>query len=350
VVRSALRRTILVLASIALCVGVSASVAPAAALASSTVTVAPADAAAGWLARQLTDGDHFEVAFGPDVFPDQGLTIDAVFAFAAARTSGSFAARATTWLARPDIMPGYIGDGGTESYAGATAKLALAAEVRGLSPTNFGGANLIARLLALQAPSGQFVDRSAFGDFSNEIGQSLAVLALQRTPAGAPAAAVSFLAGIACADGGFPVFFGESPCVSDVDATSFAVQALQAAHRPLAAAAGLRWLVSVQDASGGFAGAGGVLNANSTGLAAQALFGSVHLAAAVKARQFLRTLQVGCAGAVASRGAIAFDRTGFDPSTAPRATAQGVLGLAGVGFSQLSGAGSSGPAPTLFCP
>jgi len=122
VVRSALRRTTLVLASIALCLGVSASVAPAAlASSSSTVTVAPDDAAAGWLARQLTDGDHFEVAFGPDVFPDQGLTIDAVLAFAAARTSDSFGARATTWLARPDIMLGYIGDGGTESYAGATA-------------------------------------------------------------------------------------------------------------------------------------------------------------------------------------------------------------------------------------
>ncbi len=50
-------------------------------------------------------------------------------------------------------------------------------------------------------------------------------------------------------------------------------------------------------------------------------------------------------------GDVLYDkRDGFDPSTAARATAQGILGLAGVGFSQLSSVGSSGPAPTLFCP
>lgn len=37
-----------------------------------------ADAAAGWLARQMVDGEHYEVEFGGQVFPDQGLTIDAV--------------------------------------------------------------------------------------------------------------------------------------------------------------------------------------------------------------------------------------------------------------------------------
>ena len=41
-------------------------------------TISPAKAAAGWLARQLTDGDHFEVKFGDETFPDQGLTIDGV--------------------------------------------------------------------------------------------------------------------------------------------------------------------------------------------------------------------------------------------------------------------------------
>jgi hypothetical protein len=348
VVRSTIRRTTVVFATIALCLGVGVSAGAAAAPAGATIN--PSAAAAGWLARQLTDGNHFEVSFGGESFPDQGLTIDAILAFAAARSSGDFGANAITWLAGPDILAGYIGDGGTESYAGATAKAALAAEVRGLNPSRFGGVDLIARLRALQAPSGQFVDRSAFGDFSNEFGQSLAILALQRTAAGAPNAAVSFLAGTECADGGFPVSFGGSPCVSDVDATSFAVQALKAAHRPGPAASGLQWLVSVQNANGGFASSGGTLNANSTGLAAQALFGSVHLVAAAHAFQFLRTLQVRCSGAVADRGAIAFDSTGLDPGTAARATAQGILGLAGVGFNQLSAAGSGGAAPTLLCP
>jgi hypothetical protein len=348
-VRSTIRRSSIVLITVVagLAVGVSTA---AVASPPANSTVIPSNAAAGWLARQMTNGDHFEVTFGDQTFPDQGLTVDAIFAFAATKTSNEFGARATTWLAQPDILASYIGDGGTESYAGATAKAALAVQVRGLDPTNFGGVDLITRLRALQEPSGRFVDRSLFGDFSNEFGQSLAVLALQRTAAGAPPAAVTFLAATACADGGFPVFFNESPCVSDVDATALAVQALKAAHRPVPAAAGLRWLVSVQNANGGFANSGGTLNANSTGLAAQALFGSVHIVAATRAFAFLRTLQVTCDGAVADRGAIAFDSTGLDPSTAARATAQGILGLAGVGFNQLSAAGSSGPAPTLRCP
>jgi hypothetical protein len=145
------------------------------------------------------------------------------------------------------------------------------------------------------------------------------------------------------------VFFNTSPCVSDVDATAFAVQALKAAHRPGIAAAGLAWLVGRQDPSGGFANAGATLNANSTGLAAQALFGSVHLAAAAKAFQFLRTLQVGCAGPVDQRGAIAFDLTGFSPDTAARATAQGVLGLARVGFADLTAAGAASDDAVLRC-
>ncbi|WP_247660672.1 hypothetical protein, partial [Micromonospora sp. D75] len=41
-------------------------------------------------------------------------------------------------------------------------------------------------------------------------------------------------------------------CTSDVDATALVTQALRAADRPADAAAGLRWLVSVQRADGGF--------------------------------------------------------------------------------------------------
>ncbi|RQX27337.1 peptidase, partial [Micromonospora chalcea] len=42
------------------------------------------EAAAGWLARQLVDGERFEAVFDGVAYPDQGLTLDAVFAFAAA--------------------------------------------------------------------------------------------------------------------------------------------------------------------------------------------------------------------------------------------------------------------------
>jgi len=305
------------------------------------------DAAAGWLARQMVDGEHFEVVFGDQSFPDQGLTIDGVLAFAAARTSDAYAARATAWLARPEILNGYTGGGGSESYAGATAKLALAAEVRGLDPGSFGGVDLLARLRELQAPSGRFTDRSDFGDFSNAFSQSFAILALGRA-GGAPAMAATYLAGSQCADGGFPLLFEQPTCTSQADATALAVQALLVAGRPLVAASAVRWLVGIQAADGSFSDAG-VPNANSTGLAAQALAVSGQLGAWLEARQFVLGLQVGCAGSATDRGAVAYSAEGFEQTTAVRATAQAVPGLAGAGLASLSAHGARPDAPTLRC-
>jgi len=307
------------------------------------------EAAAGWLARQLVDGERFEVVFDGVAYPDQGLTLDAVFAFAAAGVADDFGANALAWVTRPDIRDGYIGDGVTEAYAGATAKLALAVQVRGGDPTNVGGVDLIARLRSLQSPTGRFTDRSAFGDFSNVFSQSLAILALGRAAQDAPAVAASWLAGTRCADGGYPVVPAQPVCTSDVDATAMAVQALRAAGRHADAHAGLRWLVSVQRADGGFANADGTPNANSTGLAAQALRDGHQLLAWTRAQMFLARLQVGCAGEPAARGAIDFDGGTFDPATAPRATAQAVLGLTGTGYAGLSAADATAGAPVLVC-
>lgn len=308
-----------------------------------------ADAAAGWLARQMVDGERFEVDFGGEIFPDQGLTIDAIFAFATAKVADAYAVRATAWLARPDILSGYIGDGTVESYAGSTAKLALAIQVRGGNPAAFGGVDLITRLRGLQQPSGRFSDRSAFGDFSNGFSQAFAILALDRTAAGAPAPASAFLAASRCPDGGYPLLFAQASCVSEVDATAMAVQALLAAGRYADANAGLQWLVSVQGADGGFPDTVGTPNANSTGLAGQALRAGGRLNAAKQANLFLIGLQVGCAGPVADRGAIAFSAAGFDPATAPRATAQAMLGMAGSGFAHLHARGAKPHAPLLAC-
>ncbi|MFC3504060.1 peptidase [Micromonospora krabiensis] len=308
------------------------------------------EAAAGWLARQLVDGERFEVVFDGVAYPDQGLTLDAVFAFAAAGVADDYGADALAWVTRPDVRDGYVGDGVTEAYAGATAKLALAVEVRGGDPTDVGGVDLVARLRSLESPGGRFTDRSAFGDFSNAFSQSFAILALDRTAQGAPPAAASWLAGTRCPDGGYPLLPAQPVCTSDVDATALAVQALRAADRPADAAAGLRWLVSVQGADGGFANTAGTPNANSTGLAAQALRDGHRPLAWARARAFLAGLQVGCAGAPAHRGAVDFDGGTFDPSTAPRATAQAVLGLTGTGYARLSAAGAAPGAPVPACP
>ncbi|MBO4204641.1 peptidase [Micromonospora echinofusca] len=315
-----------------------------------TTTVDRPSAAAGWLARQLVDGERFETVFDGVAYPDQGLTLDAVLAFAAAGVADDSGARALAWVSRPDVRDGYLGDGVTEAYAGATAKLALAVQVRGADPTSVGGVDLIARLRGLQAPSGRFTDRSAWGDYSNTFSQSFALLALARTPAGVPADAAGYLAGVRCADGGFPVVPEQPVCASDVDATALAVQALKAAGRSAEAGAGLRWLVSVQGTDGGFRNSGGVANANSTGLAAQALAAGGRTLAWARARGFLASLQVCCTGAPADRGAVDYDGGTFDPATATRATAQAVLGLAGVGYAQLTAAGAVPGAPELVCP
>ncbi|MFI6097974.1 prenyltransferase/squalene oxidase repeat-containing protein [Lentzea sp. NPDC051213] len=294
------------------------------------------DAAAGWLARQMADGERLETEFGGVKYPDQGLTIDAIFAFAAARTADDYSDRAVAWLAKPEIAGAYLGTDG-ESYAGAHAKLAVAARVKGKDPKSFGGTDLIAGLKALQAPSGRFSDRSQFGDFSNAFTQSYALFAL-----GKDTKAATYLANSQCADGGFPVTFETTPCVSDVDATAIVIQALRAQGKPTSSAAA--WLRSKQQADGGFPSAQGGSNANSTGLAAQVLSGT----AAAKARGYLKSLQVGCTAPEADRGAIAYDGTSFNKANAPRATTQAVLGLTGANLVTLRSGGPAG-APQLTC-
>ncbi|WET77272.1 prenyltransferase/squalene oxidase repeat-containing protein [Amycolatopsis sp. QT-25] len=329
--------------AVAMLCGIGLLAAPAA----TAATRNKADAAAGWLARQMVDGERFEADFGGQKFPDQGLTIDAIFAFAAAGVSDTNAGKAIAWLAKPEITAGYVGSG-SEAYAGAHAKLLLAAQIRGKDPASFGGVDLKAGLLSLLTPSGRFSDRSEYGDYSNTLTQSLALLALDRAPGGAPAPAAAFLAGSQCPDGGFPQNFGEATCTSDVDATATVVQALRATGDAVNAHEGTAWLVTAQHANGGFGFGTNAPNANSTGLAAEALAGH-RPAAAVKAREFLRSLHTGCAGAEADRGAIAYDATGLNPATAPRATAQAILGLTRVPLSDLHGGGRP-QAPVLACP
>ncbi|MER8099088.1 prenyltransferase/squalene oxidase repeat-containing protein [Kitasatospora sp. NPDC094016] len=327
----------------------AAQAAPAAA--TSSPTLRPDAAAGGWLARQLVDGDHFESVFNGTAYPDQGLTIDAVLAFAASHSSDQAAAKATAWLAKPEIITGYLGDGTTEAYAGATAKLLLAVEVRGGNPTAFGGVDLPARLRSLQTTDGRFSDRSQWGDYSNAFGQSLAVIALHRTAGGAPAAAVDFLANNQCADGGYPLSFGQATCTSDPDATALAAQALAATGRTAKANAGLGWLTAHQNADGGFSAAGAAAsNANTTGLATQALLAGGRFGAGLKGWSGLVKLQQGCSADPAVRGAVAYDANGFNAATGARATAQAVLGLAGTPLAALSAAGARPDAPVPACP
>jgi len=312
----------------------------------------PGAAAAGWLSRQFVDGDHLETAFNGQKFPDAGLTLDGVLGLAAAGVARDTAGAAMVWVGEPANLETYVGNGTTESFAGALAKLSLTAQVQGLDATRFGSAkvDLLARLGARITASGRFTDKSSFGDFSNGFSQSYAVLALVRAGS-VPPSAVSFLAGSACPDGGFPLHFDQPTCTPDPDTTSLAAQALAAAGDGAAATAGIRWLASDQRADGSFGGGESSTgpNANSTGLAGQALRAAGSTAAAGRAAAYLRSLQSGCTAAVARRGAIAFDRTGFDASNAARATTQALLGLSGPGLLTLDGTSAEPEAPELAC-
>jgi hypothetical protein len=324
------------------------TVAAVPALAAGRTAPTRGQAASGWLARQMVDGSHFVTVFSGVSYPDPGETIDAILAFAATKSANRYGARAIDWLEEPSVLFNYIGTG-TESYAGATAKVALAAEVRGINPAKFGKVNLLKRLGRLLTKSGRYSDHSVYGDFSNAFSQSLAIIALSRR-GGAPARAVRFLISSECSNGGFPLNFAQKTCASDTDSTAMDVQALLAAGRRAAAVRGLTWLKSVQLRNGGIDASGATVpNANSTGLAGEAFAAAGWHHNAALAAKFLRSLQLGCSAKPAERGAIAYDSTGFAESTAIDATAQGILGLADVSLAGISASGSRNGDPHLGC-
>jgi hypothetical protein len=354
--RGALRRGLaasavfLVATALVLAVPGSASAAP---------TTSRADAAAGWLGRQLTAQHLISGQFGADY----GLTADVVLALDSAGVGRKAARQATAALTRHVVD--YTGGGDpTEFYAGSFAKLLNVAAAAGTRPNEFGTAprhKLAFQLLRLECGGtrarvcptgnrGRFSDESKFGDFSNTITQSLALTGLQRTTkAGPSAASVRYLRNQQCRNGAFPLEISTAGCVASVDATAFAVQALLEVGGRKATAAAARaatWLTRQQNKNGSFTG-NGVRNTNTTGLAAQALDAAGRGAAAARAVRFITDLQVGCGGKPANRGKVRYDRKGS--GDALRATAQAVPAMAGTAFADITAAGATRTLPRLAC-
>ena len=198
---------------------------------------------------------------------------------------------------------------------------------------------------ARPSDKGRFSDISAFGDFSNTIGQSLALIGLERTTKNGPSTrSVVYLRHQQCANGAFPLELSTAGCTASVDATAFAVQALS---RP----AGRRrppphwtapWLMRHQNPNGSFTG-NGVRNTNTTGLAAQALLAAGREKAAAEANQFIRSLQVGAAGKPANRGKVRYAKTAAGEPI--RATSQAVPALAGVALVDITKSGATQDCP-----
>jgi hypothetical protein len=314
-----------------------------------TTTIDPGPGAAGWLAAQFQESGGLPAVLGA-ANPDPGFTIDGILALASAGAAGDQAQKAIQWLQEPGVATGFYG---SPADPAKLAKLIFGAQVAGVDPTSFGSGSptdLVALLLPLQdATTGAFTP-STFG-------QSFAVMALKRAGHGDEAdAAAAALVLTQCTNGGwtFDASFDPTCQYVDADDTSLAVQALLDAGaktdpEKAALQKGLDYLTGSQLADHGWSSFDVVGNANSTGLAIQALRAADVTDAADAATTFLRTLQVGCGGPAGEVGAFGYDPKGYDASTALFATVQGILGLGGPAMWQLSIDGADADAPTLVC-
>ncbi len=330
--------------------------APTSAGAQADGTTAP-QAAGSWLADQLVEGERFETEFDGTIFSDFGLTADTVVALGAAGVADNVAAAATAWLGATAQTEGYAGDGTTSTSSGGLAKLAIVAQTRGLDARDWGedGVDLIQRLLDIEDGSGRFTDNPNFGDGFKTFGHAFAILALVRQSGVSPSdASIDLLLGSQCADGGFSGDLDPATCESGIDSTATALMALIAADRAADADEiddAVASLLGLQQAGGGFAtSGGGDANTNSSGLATYVLALAGETAAAEAGASFLLALQQDCDDPETDRGGIAFDASGFDVATAPRATAQAIFGLSGAGYVGASSAGAMATQPRFACP
>jgi hypothetical protein len=351
------------LAAIAVTSGVAVAslAAPAVAAKSAAPTTRTPDAAAaGFLARQLAGPNHNHLVdiVGKQAYADDGETADAVLSMDAAGVAQTAAARATKWLEK-DVANYAVAYGSKPSspdyYPGSVAKLLLVADAQHINPENFGGIDLLGKLIGDEgaggAAPGEFQNAGDTTYGANVITQALAVLALSNTVSGAgpDADAVSFLAGQQCTDGSFQVAIGTCTAAnSDVDATAYAAQALIAAGDHSAASQAVGWLVKHERSSGGWGETkGSAADANSTAIAVEALLAAHHGAAA--GEHWLLAHQELCGAKPGRRGAVRYQGK-YQAATAIRATSQAGAALALTPLTAIDRSGAHAATPILACP
>lgn len=337
---------------------VAATGAAAVAFAPAASAAQPADGAAYLAAQLAASGDRLTTTFDGTAYDDLGLTIDAVLALTSSRTADTQASASTDYLA--DNLANYVGFA-PDTYAGATGKALTLASARGADPTDFGGVDLVARLQATEASSGQYTDISQWGDYSNTIGQSFGLIGLTRAGVNPSTAAVDFLLSRQCEDGGFSLD-NAGACTSDPDATSLAVQALDATGgQGTAIDRAAAYLESRQETSGGVGGGTSTeaANANSTALALVAFRVAGLDDAAGAASGFLDGLTLGC-DTPAVAGAIAYDQAAKSALEAQgagavaddqltRSTAQALIGLSDVSYVTVTAEGAAADPVAIDC-
>ncbi len=254
-----------------------------------------------------------------------GQHADLVLALATA--NGSRTKAIESYKRMEQVVAGAIG-AGTGPDVATTAKAMLAAAAIGTDVTDVGGHDLEARLRQTIATTGPDAGRVGTAGVQ---AQALAILALERTPSGAPASTVTWLAAQQCADGGF-----SAGACSQADAaqTGIAASALLTAGNTVDRDQALSWLESHQLADGGYpaAGAPAASDTAATGIATLALASAGRSATVVDdGRYLLYTLQKRSgsdAGALPTRAGVDGDLV--------TATVQAILGWGTAGLGELA--------------
>ncbi|GAB2881406.1 prenyltransferase/squalene oxidase repeat-containing protein [Nocardioides pacificus] len=332
---------------------------------------APAQAGAGWLVGQLTDGLIHSRQY--EGFVDYGLSIDTALALDAVGGHDATVQEITDAVAGAiDSYTTGADYDTTDVYAGATAKAAVLAQVAGRDDAVLGGVDLIERLETRTADAAPIAGRIEDGvdptneygaDYANVIGQGFAARALALAGSDEAAAATSYLLAQQCGEGYFRLYFTDSKTATeqscdagpadkstpDTDVTAMTVLALDAmpATPEITAARdeAVAWLRLEQGDDGSFGGgtATEAPNVNSTGLAGWALGVAGETDAAESAASWVRRHQAEdlapcVTGLTGQGGALAYDaaalRQGIDKgigdATADqwqRATAQALPSL-----------------------
>lgn len=296
-----------------------------------------ADYGAGWIGRQIdANGGYIGALSGADY----NATALGVLALVAAEVGEPQAKKATDYLAAH--VDAYVVQSGADRPA-ALATLILVAHARGIDPTDFGGEDLVARLLATKQTTGD--DAGLFGSqdatYEGAYRQALSLLALDAAGE-TDADAIAWLVAEQCADGGWmgnrpdqsapcPAFDFNTFVGEDTNGTALAAMALEA-HGVTPNFDPLDFLASAQNEDGGFGFVPGFdSDTNSTALAIQALIAAGAPAAELaEPYAALLSFQITKPG-VPGSGAFVFQ----PPTTGAAnafATVQAVPALAGKAF------------------
>ncbi|MFN8158147.1 MAG: prenyltransferase/squalene oxidase repeat-containing protein [Candidatus Nanopelagicales bacterium] len=225
------------------------------------------------------------------------------------------------------------------------------------------GTALAAPAAQAAAPAQPGLYGSADPTYDGAFRQSLALLAHEAAGSTPPAAAVAWLVGQQCADGGFQAFRPSTSVActksdpnaytgEDTNSTALAALALRSVGKDAEADRAIAWLEKARAADGGFPYfVGGASDANSTADVLIALNGAgAPTSSTTPARHFLESLQLGCDGAATDEdGAIAFQDYGSGLVANDAATVQSLVALAGSGLPVAPGSVSS-TAPRATCP